>query len=436
MKASFTSLNRLVVTLLPSARPGGCLRFGILMGAMDPLAHTLVGASLAETRLGYLGRTSLAGPALILGANAPDIDAVTMFLGRDLSLGFRRGWTHGVLAMIVLPIALTAILLLVDRSIAAWRGREPRARAGPLLALSTLAVLSHPALDWLNTYGVRFLMPFDGTWYYGDALFIVYPWVWLLAATPVVLANSASRASAAAWIVLAIAATSLITGFEGAPAAARVLWCAGVAAIVWLRFTGRWRPHVPRVAAACAAGLTVYAAAMALASVAAERQVAALLRAREPAAARDSGGPLEVLASPAPANPLRRDIVVADAAHYHFLELDWLADPPLRIVADAIPRGERDRIVEAALTAPHVQGLSTWMRYPAFAVEETADGYRVFISDVRYARRPGGGLGATVVDLDRDLRVRPPGAPDREARARPATRENGGSEWRQRDGSR
>ena len=406
------------------------------MGAMDPLAHTLVGASLAETRLGSVGRTSLAGPALILGANAPDIDAVTMFVSRDLSLGFRRGWTHGALAMIVLPLVLTGFLLLLDRAVAAWRGREPRARAGPLLALSTVAVLSHPALDWLNTYGVRFLMPFDGTWFYGDALFIIDPWVWLLAATPVVLARSASRVGAAAWIVLGIAATSLITGFAGAPAPARVLWCAGVAAIVWLRLSGRWRRQVPRVAAACASAVVVYAALMAAASAVAERQVAAHL------AARGAPGPIEVLASPAPANPLRRDIIVADAAHYHFMELDWLADPPLRAVGASIPRGKRDPVVEAALAAPHVWGLSTWMRFPAFEVEETADGYRVSISDVRYARRPGGGLGATVVELDRGLRVRPPGPPARPPGppARPAgagraTRQSGGERWRLRDES-
>ena len=396
------------------------------MGAMDPLAHTLVGAALAETRLGSVGRTTLAGPALILGANAPDIDAVTMFLGRDVSLGFRRGWTHGALAMVALPLVLTGLLLLADRAVAAWRGREPRARAGPLLALSTLAVLSHPALDWLNTYGVRFLMPFDGTWYYGDALFIVDPWVWLLAATPVVLAHSASRASAAGWIVLGIAATSLITGFEGAPAPARLLWCAGVAAIVWLRFSGRWERHLPGVAAACAAVLVAYAAVMAAASAAAERQVEALLHARSLSGEAGPSAPLQVLASPAPANPWRRDIIVADGAHYHFLELDWLADPPLRAVGGSIPRGKRDAVVEAALTAPHVRGLATWMRFPAFDVEETGDGYRVSISDVRYARRPGGGFGATVVELDRDLRVRGQDARPRRADARRAAPQTGG----------
>ena len=73
---------------------------------MDPLAHTLVGATLAQTRLRN-GAAAMAVPAGVLAANAPDVDAVTMFVSRDLSLGFRRGWTHGVLAMAVLPLVLT-----------------------------------------------------------------------------------------------------------------------------------------------------------------------------------------------------------------------------------------------------------------------------------------------------------------------------------------
>ena len=34
----------------------------------------------------------MAAPTLIFGANAPDLDAATIFLGSNFSLGFRRGW--------------------------------------------------------------------------------------------------------------------------------------------------------------------------------------------------------------------------------------------------------------------------------------------------------------------------------------------------------
>ena len=86
---------------------------------------------------------------------------------------------------------------MLDRVVARW------ARAGDTggasCRLTSARVLGHPLLDWLNTYGVRFLMPFDGTWFYGDALFIIDPGVWLLAGLTVVLASSATWANAAGW---------------------------------------------------------------------------------------------------------------------------------------------------------------------------------------------------------------------------------------------
>lgn len=372
---------------------------------MDPLAHTLVGATLAETRLRN-GAAAMAVPAGVLAANAPDIDAVTMFVSRDLSLGFRRGWTHGVLAMVVLPLALTAALLLLDRLAARRRGREPAARAGPLLRLTAAGVLSHPVLDWLNTYGVRFLMPFDDTWFYGDALFVIDPWVWLLAGLTVVLAHSASPAGIAGWGLLATAATAvtgLVIGFgrfADTPPTIALAWAAGLAAIVWARAAGVGRDRRPRVAAACLAGLAVYAGGMAAASRAAERTAAAAL------ARPDGEAPVDVLAIPEPGNPFRRGIVAAYPDRYLFHELDWLSGTPLRRVADPAPRSPEGPVTEAALTAPHVRGFAAWKRFPAYAVEETAGGYVVSMADVRYTRRPGRGLGSAVVRLDRDLGVR------------------------------
>ena len=35
------------------------------------------------------------------------------------------------------------------------------------------------ALDLLNPYGLRVLAPFDWQWFYGDALFIIDPWLWI-----------------------------------------------------------------------------------------------------------------------------------------------------------------------------------------------------------------------------------------------------------------
>jgi inner membrane protein len=47
------------------------------MPPLDPITHTFTGAALAAA--GVRRATPLATAALILGANAPDVDAVTYF---------------------------------------------------------------------------------------------------------------------------------------------------------------------------------------------------------------------------------------------------------------------------------------------------------------------------------------------------------------------
>src|SRR5919199_6656756 len=150
---------------------------------MDNLCHTLVGAALAES--GLRRRTALGTATLLIGANFPDVDVVAVPIGRGLE--FRRGWTHGVLALALLPLVLTGLMLAWDRYARRRRGRGAQAAVRPaqILLLAALSILTHPVLDWMNSYGVRWLMPFDGRWFYGDALFIVDPWVWLALAAGV-----------------------------------------------------------------------------------------------------------------------------------------------------------------------------------------------------------------------------------------------------------
>ena len=147
---------------------------------MDNLTHSLVGAVLGQA--GLKQKTGLAMPALIIGANIPDIDAACFFwLEGTEHLAFRRGSTHGPPAMVLLPLVLAGALWGFDR----WqekRGKRPEGRLpvhfGWLYALSLIGCLSHPALDWLNVYGVRFFEPFSSAWSYGDTLFIIDVWLW------------------------------------------------------------------------------------------------------------------------------------------------------------------------------------------------------------------------------------------------------------------
>jgi inner membrane protein len=135
---------------------------------VDNLCHTLVGAACSEA--GLKRRTALGNVTLMIAANLPDID-VLVFATTVPSVAFRRGWTHGVLAQLLLPVMLAAVMNTI--------GRRAGARFVPLLLLSYVGVLSHVGLDLLNNYGVRLMMPFSGRWFYGDAVFIVDVWIWL-----------------------------------------------------------------------------------------------------------------------------------------------------------------------------------------------------------------------------------------------------------------
>jgi inner membrane protein len=147
---------------------------------LDNLTHSLAGAVLGQ--MGLKTKTGLGMATLIIAANIPDIDAVATLLDGVQHLAIRRGITHGPIAMLVLPLVLTGIMIGFDR----WqgkRGKRPADRLpihkGWLLALAYIGCLSHPALDWLNSYGIRLLEPFSSQWFYGDSIFIIDIWIWV-----------------------------------------------------------------------------------------------------------------------------------------------------------------------------------------------------------------------------------------------------------------
>ena len=368
-------------------------------GTVDPLTHSLVGAAMARTSLGRT--TGLAGAALIVGANLPDIDVVSLFLGSDTGYAFRRGWTHGPLAILVLPPLWTALLLLYDRR-RRRRGDSGReAAAGRLLALTYLGCLTHPLLDWLNTYGVRLLMPFDGSWYYGDTLFIVDPWLWLILGAAAFL-GSDRRGMPWGWALLAVACSAVVFAAGGAvPGAAKVAFVAGVGAIALLRQRtggGAW----VRTATIGLALAVTYIAAMKASTLATIPTIRAELQAAGITDVR------RMMIGAVPANPFRRNIVVETATSYHHGRFRWLPSPTFVFDRAGIDHPPDTEVVRAAFEAPAVRGFVGWARFPFVRVEETPGGHTVHILDARYARRNSRGFGSTSVDLDAELRPRPP----------------------------
>ena len=365
---------------------------------MDPVAHTFAGAALAAAGLRRV--TPLAAAALILGANAPDVDVLAAFAGDYEAIAFRRGWTHGVLALVVWPFLLTGLLLSWDRWV---RRRDPAAvpvRAGPLLLVAALAVVTHPSLDWLNNYGLRWLMPFDGRWFYGDALFIIDPWVWLALGGAAFLTFSRSRLARVQWTVFWLIASLLVLGNTAlVPPFARVLWVVGLAGLLASRWLLRdARPVSLERAAQAALGLVaVYTAVMVAASAAARAETRAAL------AASGIDGVEDVMVAPAPADLFGGTVVVVTRDDYHTGTFNWLAEPRLALTAERIPR-PRGPVFAAAAQTPLARNFLTWSRFPSVEVEPAPDGGMVVrFADVRY--RGGERLEGPAVRLDRELRA-------------------------------
>ncbi|WP_069132238.1 metal-dependent hydrolase [Rhodohalobacter halophilus] len=373
---------------------------------MDPLAHTLFGASMAEA--GLKQKTALATATLIIGANIPDVDAAAMFISSDFALFARRGWTHGILALILWPFILTGLMLGIDRLIKKRLKNRIKMLEGPpmkpaaLLGISFIAVWSHPLLDLLNTYGVRLLMPFSETWFYGDTLFIIDPWFWLLAGAGVALARSRSWIGMTGWLVLGSAVTALITTADMVPFALKALWLMGLAAIVFVRWSGRHHEATQPIALTLLITLVLYIAFMFTGSTLTANYAKSHLN--------DQGAEIErIMANPLPARPLLRGGVAASDSHYYRFTINWMRPESFQLDGEPIPITEPNNIVEAAFSSPELRGLKNWIRFPAYEVREMEDGWRVIIRDLRYVnpeQESPGGIGMAIVELDEELQIR------------------------------
>jgi inner membrane protein len=124
---------------------------------MDNITHTLVGVALA--RAGFQRVIPRATLLLILAANFPDIDVLSLGFGQLAYLENHRGYTHTFLALPVLALICVGLTALIGKR------KLPVMKAW---AAACVGVGSHLLLDWTNSYGVRPLLPFSSRWFYLD----------------------------------------------------------------------------------------------------------------------------------------------------------------------------------------------------------------------------------------------------------------------------
>src|SRR5256885_8065395 len=116
-------------------------------------------------------------PALILAANLPDIDSFVAPLWGEDPLAAHRGFTHGIGGLVTMPFLAAAIIMIWEKL---WPGKEGSLKLGGLLLVCFFGTLSHPLLDFATSYGTRLFEPFSHRWFYGDTLFIIDPWIWIM----------------------------------------------------------------------------------------------------------------------------------------------------------------------------------------------------------------------------------------------------------------
>jgi len=288
---------------------------------VDNLCHTLVGAALGEA--GLKRRTPLGSATLMIASNLPDID-VLVFATSTPSVAFRRGWTHGVLADLLLPLLLTGIIVLASRRRAEVRPRQ-------ILALSYIGVILHVLMDLLNNYGVRLLMPFSQHWFYGDVLFIIDPWLWVVLGAGVWLARQRRSAK---------------------PARGSLLLAA------------------------------VYVAVMIVSARAARTEIVDRWQQVE------GTPPRALMVGPVPLTPLRRQVIIDAGDRYETGTFTW-QPRSVRFDAAEVPKHDTDPRVAAVREAPNIRAFLVWSRFPFWTIEPGPGGARVTVGDMRFVGGPG-----------------------------------------------
>jgi inner membrane protein len=290
----------------------------------------------------------------VLAANSPDSDIVVLLFGdRWDFLQHHRGITHSLVGTAFLALLAPLIFYGVDRLWVRLRRHAPKTNFRGLLIVSCIVTATHPILDWTNNYGIRFLLPWNSRWFYGDLVFIVDPFLWLI----------------------------LVVGLL-------LIWRAG----------NEWRK---KIAFASFAIVVAYWGALGFAHA---RAVARGREAAQRMVAPDGEKILRLAAMPTLANPLRWDCVFeTDKATYRFsvqLQTQTPARPNVRY---AKPTGALEAALQQASEQKPTRVFLGFARFPVaqFADPSCTTQTLLQLADLRYTE-PGRSRGTFTLDLPVD----------------------------------
>ncbi len=349
---------------------------------MDTITHTLIGLSLARAGLGK--KTALAVPALLIGANLPDAEILWQ-LGRGGYHNVHRAVSHTPVGIIGLSLCLAGALWLYDRFKSPGAARAPALM--PLWGLSVAGMMTHPAFDFLNDYGIRPLLPFSSVRVYGDLLTIIDPWIWLILGCALAPLARSNRGRAA-WVVLGL--LGLLIVILGWSTVTALLWIPATFVSVGIARKLLDRGFIPARAARLV--LALY-----LGALAAARQIVV-------AEARSAGpelvaGPLQRI-DVIPGRPpslLRWTVILQAPDRYYLADVrmgNWRRQPPR---FEMMLKNLEDPYFRNSLVDPRMTDFVRFARFPVVTVEPAANGMAVILRDLRFGRNREGGFGSVRV---------------------------------------
>ena len=261
---------------------------------MENITHSLVGATLAELALPQAATPAqrrLFFTAGIVAANLPDADLLyTRITAAPLGyLLHHRGHTHTIVGL-----AVQALIVGLVCALPAIRNRLHGVRNRFALLIG-IALSSHLLLDSWNSYGIHPFWPLDNRWFYGDSIYIIEPWLWLLLGVTLALNAQAKRTRiivGALLALLALPALALVSlGMIGVPVFAALAIGAAIAVAVLAKVAPRTR----------SIGTLIASSAFVIAMFGARHVVEQ--HARETLAHAPSARVIDIVLSPELANP-------------------------------------------------------------------------------------------------------------------------------------
>jgi inner membrane protein len=324
---------------------------------MDNVTHTLAAVALSHTGLNR--KTRFATLTLIVGANLPDIDLVAALGGGVTYLNYHRGFTHSILGAALLATLLGGAAFFLGRKAPAAKKAGPPVDARWLLITAWIALASHVLMDFTNSYGIRPFLPFSGRWYAWDIMPIIDP---LLLALLVL-----GLASPALFRLISEEVGARKTNYRGgaifALVSMLVLW--GVRDLAHRRVLGFLDSHT-------------YA----------------------------QEDPVRIGAFPAPINPFSWTGEVETDSAFHLVEANALEADVDAEHTSVFHKPESTPALAAAMKTRMAQIFLDFARFPWPNVEENDNGWRVTITDLRYASLSSQRRAFVVeVQLDKTLAV-------------------------------